>query len=62
MRIERQRLFWVALNMPTPVDRLYEEAFAIIEVLGQSSDLSLQKVAAADQLHKALLLAAAKHF
>ena len=45
----------------TAVDRLYEEATALIGVLEQSAELSLQ-VTAVDHLRKALLLAAASYF
>ena len=45
----------------TAVDRLYEEATALIGVLEQSAELSLQ-VTAGDHLRKALLLAAASYF
>ena len=45
----------------TPVDRLYREALAVVGALESQSELSLQ-VAAADNLRKSLLLAAASHF
>jgi RiboL-PSP-HEPN len=45
----------------TAVDRLYEEAAAVILALQQTPEISLQ-VAAADHLRKALLLAAASYF
>lgn len=47
--------------MRTAVDRLYEEAAAVITVLEQTGELSLQ-VSAADHFRKALLLACASHF
>jgi hypothetical protein len=46
---------------PTQVDRLYQEATAVLELLGQSTEISLQN-AASDQFRKALLLAAASYF
>src|SRR5215213_9653329 len=45
----------------TAVDRLYEEASAVIELLRKNSEFSLQ-VAASDHFRKALLLAAASYF
>lgn len=45
----------------TAVDRLYQEASAVIEALQRNVDVSLQ-VAAADNLRKSLLLAAASNF
>jgi RiboL-PSP-HEPN len=45
----------------TAVDRLYREAVAIIEVLRQAREISLE-VSSADYFRKALLLAAASHF
>ena len=45
----------------TAVDRLYEEAAAVVHALQQTSELSLQ-VTAADHFRKALLLAAASYF
>lgn len=45
----------------TPIDRLYSEATAAIQVLQQNSEWSLQ-VAAADHFRKALLLATASYF
>jgi hypothetical protein len=45
----------------TAVDRLYKEAFSVIKALEEKAELSLQ-VAAADNLRKSLLLAAASHF
>jgi len=45
----------------TAVDRLYQEARAVIEALQLNADVSLQ-VAAADNLRKSLLLAAASYF
>src|SRR5262249_9308020 len=50
----------IAMSEQTAVDRLYDEANAVIGILG-SSELSLQ-IAAADHFRKALLLAAASHF
>lgn len=49
------------MNDETVVDRLYEEACAIIASLQRTSELSLQ-IAAGDHLRKALLLAAASYF
>lgn len=46
---------------PTAVDRLYEEASAVIRALQQSPEVSLQ-VTAGDHFRKALLLAAASYF
>jgi hypothetical protein len=46
---------------PTPVDRLHDEATAVIGILEQRAEISLQ-VAASDQFRKALLLAAASYF
>jgi|ERR1700683_210728 len=45
----------------TAVDRLFEEANAVIRLLQASSELSLQ-VAASDHFRKALLLSAASYF
>ena len=45
----------------TPVDRLYEEATALVAALQQGPELSLQ-VIASDHFRKALLLAAASYF
>jgi len=45
----------------TAVDRLYDEAAAVIQLLQQTPQLSLQ-VIAADHFRKALLLAAASYF
>lgn len=45
----------------TPIDRLYSEATAAIQILQRNSELSLQ-VAAADHFRKALLLATASYF
>jgi len=45
----------------TPVDRLYQEASAIVEQLGKATETSLQ-ISAGDNFRKALLLAAASHF
>lgn len=45
----------------TAVDKLYEEAAAVIKALQQTPELSLQ-VTAADHFRKALLLAAASYF
>jgi hypothetical protein len=45
----------------TAVDKLYEEATTIIQVLEGSAEVSLQ-VAAGDNFRKALLLAAASYF
>jgi hypothetical protein len=45
----------------TPIDRLYSEATAAIQVLGNNSEWSLQ-VAAADHFRKVLLLATASYF
>jgi hypothetical protein len=46
---------------PTPVDRLFDEASAIVKVLEDKPEPSLQ-IAAAENLRKILLLAAASHF
>jgi hypothetical protein len=51
----------VSAPVETPVDRLYHEASAILEQLGADAEVSLQ-IAAADNLRKALLLAAASYF
>lgn len=45
----------------TPIDRLYNEATATIQILEKNSEWSLQ-VAAADHFRKALLLATASYF
>jgi hypothetical protein len=45
----------------SPVDRLYQEALAVVANLDHQSEVSL-RVAAADNLRKSLLLAAASHF
>jgi RiboL-PSP-HEPN len=45
----------------TAIDRLYDEATAVIQLLETGMQLSLQ-VSAADHFRKALLLAAASHF
>ena len=45
----------------TPVDRLYEEAAALIRFVHGTAELSLE-VAAADNLRKGLLLGAASYF
>ena len=45
----------------TPVDRLYQEALAVVGNLEKQLEVSLH-VAAADNLRKSLLLAAASHF
>jgi RiboL-PSP-HEPN len=45
----------------TAIDRLYEEAAAVIRVLQQGSEVSLQ-VTAGDHFRKALLLGAASYF
>ena len=45
----------------TPVDRLYQEALAVVGALEGQAEVSL-RVAAADNLRKSLLLAAASHF
>jgi hypothetical protein len=45
----------------TPVDRLYEEAMAVIQVLKSTGEVSLE-ISASDQFRKALLLAAASFF
>lgn len=45
----------------TPVDRLYQEASAILQQLGKDTETSLQ-ISAGDNFRKALLLAAASHF
>jgi len=45
----------------SPVDRVFREAGAIIEAVKAHADLSIE-IAAADNLRKALLLAAASHF
>lgn len=45
----------------TPVDRLYNESFAVIQALQSTREVSLQ-VTAADHFRKALLLAAASYF
>jgi RiboL-PSP-HEPN len=45
----------------TPIDRLYREAAAAIQILQENSEWSLQ-VAAADHFRKALLLATASYF
>lgn len=45
----------------TSVDRLYGDATALIELLSEQSEVSLQ-VAVSDNLRKSLLLAAASHF
>lgn len=45
----------------TPVDRLYNEASAVIQALNSTPEISLQ-VTAADHFRKALLLAAASYF
>jgi RiboL-PSP-HEPN len=47
--------------MSTAIDRLYDEATAVIELLHKGSETSLQ-VAAADHFRKALFLAVASHF
>jgi len=47
--------------MPSAVDRLYEEATAVIRVLEQNAEVSLQ-VAASENFRKVLLLAAASYF
>ncbi len=49
------------MNEKTAVDRLYNEANSVIQVLRGSSEFSLQ-VAASDHFRKALLLAAASYF
>jgi RiboL-PSP-HEPN len=46
---------------PTPIDRLYNEAAATIQLLEKNSELSL-RVAAADNFRKMLLLATASYF
>jgi RiboL-PSP-HEPN len=45
----------------TAIDRMYDEAVALIRVLQKSSEVSLQ-ISASDHLRKALLLAVASHF
>jgi len=45
----------------TSVDRLYQEAIAVVGTLEKQSELSLH-ISAADNLRKSLLLAAASHF
>jgi hypothetical protein len=49
------------MSEPTAVDRLYREASALINLLQDRSELSLQ-VLASDHFRKALLLAAASYF
>lgn len=49
------------MSEQTAVDRLYDEATAVIRLLNDSSEFSLQ-VAVSDHFRKALLLAAASYF